>query len=172
MIIFVDGWTAVLCWPAIADSGQPLWEQHIGVSRQIILYNILYSSFLCEIKSVSKSTEIFCCLGTAQQTQNIFITFVQGRPNGFDVGPTLYKCYTNVLSWLGGSVNCVCDESIESLVYMGAARNADQMLGQRRRRWINISSALGQRIVPDGYILTVLYRHSATWPGGQIYVWQ
>ena len=34
-----------------------------------------------------------------QQTQNIFITFIQRRPNVFDVGPTLYKCYKNV---------CVC----------------------------------------------------------------
>ena len=28
-----------------------------------------------------------------QQTQNIFLTFIQRRPNVFDVGPTLYKCY-------------------------------------------------------------------------------
>ena len=35
-----------------------------------------------------------------QQTQNICITFVQRRPNVFDVGPTLYKCYTNVLCLL------------------------------------------------------------------------
>ena len=36
-----------------------------------------------------------------QQTQNICITFVQRRPNVFDVGPTLYKCHTNVLCLLG-----------------------------------------------------------------------
>ena len=36
-----------------------------------------------------------------QQTQNICITFIQQRPNVFDVGPTLYKCYTNVLCLLG-----------------------------------------------------------------------
>ena len=29
--------------------------------------------------------------------QNICITFIQRRPNVFDVGPTLFKCYTNVL---------------------------------------------------------------------------
>ena len=34
---------------------------------------------------------------TSQQTKNICITFVQCRPNVFDVGPTLNKCYTNVL---------------------------------------------------------------------------
>ena len=32
--------------------------------------------------------------------QNICITFVRRRPNVFDVGPTLYKCYTNVLCLL------------------------------------------------------------------------
>ena len=36
-----------------------------------------------------------------QQTENICITFVQRRPNVFDVGPTLYKCYTNQLCLLG-----------------------------------------------------------------------
>ena len=37
---------------------------------------------------------------SSQQTQNICMTFIQRRPNVFDVGPTLYKCYTNVLSLL------------------------------------------------------------------------
>ena len=38
---------------------------------------------------------------SSQQTQNTCITYVQRRPNVFDVGPTLYKCYTNVLCLLG-----------------------------------------------------------------------
>ena len=33
--------------------------------------------------------------------QNICITFVQRQSNVFDVSPTLYKCYTNVLFLLG-----------------------------------------------------------------------
>ena len=33
--------------------------------------------------------------------QIICITFIQRRPNVFDAGPTLYKCYTNVLCLLG-----------------------------------------------------------------------
>ena len=33
--------------------------------------------------------------------KNICITFVQRRPKVFDVGPTLYNCYTNVLCLLG-----------------------------------------------------------------------
>ena len=36
----------------------------------------------------------------SQQTQNICITFVQRRPNVFGVGPTIYKCYTNVVCLL------------------------------------------------------------------------
>ena len=40
-------------------------------------------------------------LRLTQQTQNICITFVKRRPNVFDVGPTLYTCYTNRCSLLG-----------------------------------------------------------------------
>ena len=36
----------------------------------------------------------------SQQTQNICISFVQRRPNVFDVRSTLYKCYTIVLCLL------------------------------------------------------------------------
>ena len=38
---------------------------------------------------------------TNQQTQNFCITFVPCWPSVFDVGPTLYECYTNVLCLLG-----------------------------------------------------------------------
>ena len=37
----------------------------------------------------------------AQQTQNICITFIQCWTNVEDVGPMLYKCYTNILCQLG-----------------------------------------------------------------------
>ena len=36
----------------------------------------------------------------SQKTQDICITFLQCRHNVFDVGSTLYKCYTNVLCLL------------------------------------------------------------------------
>ena len=52
----------------------------------IAQYNYLYIE--CVMTSIARYT---------QQTQNIRITFIQRRPNVFDVGPTLYKCYTNVL---------------------------------------------------------------------------
>ena len=44
----------------------------------------------------SAPNSVSATLRLAQQTQNICITFVPGRPNVFDVGPPLYKCYTNV----------------------------------------------------------------------------
>ena len=37
---------------------------------------------------------------STELTQNICITFIQRRPNVFDVGPTLYKWYTHVLCLL------------------------------------------------------------------------
>ena len=46
------------------------------------------------------------CEHSSQQTQNICITFVQSRPNVFDVGPTMYKCHTNGLCLLGEGVLC------------------------------------------------------------------
>ena len=42
-----------------------------------------------------------------QQTLNICITFIQRRPNVFDVGPALYKCHTNVFCLLGSHVYAV-----------------------------------------------------------------
>ena len=39
--------------------------------------------------------------------QNICITFIQRRPNVFDAGPTLYKCYANVLCLLASSYCCL-----------------------------------------------------------------
>ena len=68
-------------------------KTHERVARSIILktkhtWNIFNTFF-------------YMLCPTAQQTQNICIPFVQRRPNVFDVGPTLYKCYTNVLCLLG-----------------------------------------------------------------------
>ena len=49
---------------------------------------------------------LLCVHCPTQQTHNICITFLQRRPNVFDVGPTLYKCYTNVLCLLGRDSPC------------------------------------------------------------------
>ena len=40
------------------------------------------------------------------------ITFIQRRPNVFDVGPTLYKCYTNVWCLLGYYCGECCGRTI------------------------------------------------------------
>ena len=56
--------------------------------RKIYYYTSLYYEYLL-----------------SQQTQNVFITFVQCWINVEDVGPTLYKCYKNV---------CVCWDMILS----------------------------------------------------------
>ena len=45
-------------------------------------------------------THVFIYL-LVQQTQNIYITFIQCWTNVEDVGPTLYKYYTNVVCLLG-----------------------------------------------------------------------
>ena len=58
----------------------------------------------------------------SQQTQHIYITFVQCRTNVKDVGPTLHKCYSNVLWSLGWQLGdarnidalwCVCSKDLE-----------------------------------------------------------
>ena len=53
------------------------------------------SSFVCTFNIISIKWVSYCYV--TQQTQNICITFIQRRPNVFEVGPTLYNCYTNVL---------------------------------------------------------------------------
>ena len=65
-----------------------------------------YLSYLMEQMSVNTRTTCFKeRRAQSQQTQNFCITFVQRRPNVFDVGPTLYKCYTNILCLLGYFLN-------------------------------------------------------------------
>ena len=49
--------------------------------------------------------------------QNMCITFIQHPPSIFDVGPTLYKCYTNVLRLLGWNWTC-CDCHVILFLFM------------------------------------------------------
>ena len=41
------------------------------------------------------------CFAGQPSKDKTFVTLIQRRPNVFDVGPTLYKCHTNVLCLLG-----------------------------------------------------------------------
>ena len=43
-------------------------------------------------------------MSNIQQTQNICITFIVCSANVENVGPMLYKCYTNVLCLLGNQL--------------------------------------------------------------------
>ena len=45
--------------------------------------------YLC----IVRYTSVHITTHASRQTQNICIIFVQRRPNVFDVGPKLYKCY-------------------------------------------------------------------------------
>ena len=63
----------------------------------------IVSAFYCPLSySTSRWLRPVACPPTQQLRQNISITFIQRRPTVFDVGPTLLKCYTNVLCLLLG----------------------------------------------------------------------
>ena len=70
----------------------------------------------------------FMLRAQTQQTQNICIAFEQRRPNVFDVGPTLYKCYTNDLCSLERYTVHVMNPKTKQLY------NICPMLAQRRKR--------------------------------------
>ena len=66
---------------------------------------LLVEKGITQCNVFSSDISIFCSTACVphnppQQTQNFCITYVHSRPNVFDVGPTLYKCYTNVLCLL------------------------------------------------------------------------
>ena len=86
-------------WPTI----EPFLQQRLGVS-----YNRVWC--ICPMTAramwaIMKESEVVLEWGGSQQTQNILITFIQCWSNVFDVGPTLYKCYTNVLCLLEYAVS-------------------------------------------------------------------
>ena len=74
------------------------------------------------------------CSHPSQSTQSICITFIQCWTNVEDVGPTLYKCYTNVLCLLGSSVQrptpavlkCQCSGVVCEAFKMSSCHDEDQ----------------------------------------------
>ena len=64
--------------------------------------------------------------------------FMQCWTNDENVGPTLYKCYTNVL--FAG----LQEDFLSNIVHLF---NVGSMLGQRRRRWPSIKTVLDQCLV-------------------------
>ena len=71
----------------------------------------------------------------SQQTQSIWITFVQCWTNVENVGPTLYTCYTNMLRLLGWSARQVLPANT------GHRSTAGLMLVQHRRWCTNVNPA-------------------------------
>ena len=76
-----------------------VWKFLIGAAGKLKIWVwVLFFSFIFQSSSSTQKQHI--------NTQNICITFIQRQPNVFDVGPTLYKFYTNV-SRLLGSYMCI-----------------------------------------------------------------
>ena len=107
-------------------------------------------------------TTISACVlygvGLPQQTQNICITYVQRRPNICDVGPTLCKCYTDVLCLLGRLIGM--NSNVEML-----QRTASLSIGLTVVQWraniINVEHTLNKRLLQS--FIGVLKLTKSTW---------
>ena len=69
------------------------------VTKLFITFNKVLCTKNCSLKNYIIQRQVRYIQIAATEypsTQNICITFIQRPPNVFDVGPTLYKCYTNV----------------------------------------------------------------------------
>ena len=69
----------------------------------VFLFQNKYSNNLCRSQRKWIFSRLVFLICVTQQTQNICMTFVQCWTSVEDVGPTLYKCYTNVLCLLGST---------------------------------------------------------------------
>ena len=65
-----------------------------GIQREITGIQMEITGIQREITGIQRE---ITATGITQQTQNICIVFIQRWP----IGPALYKCYTNVLCFLG-----------------------------------------------------------------------
>ena len=91
-------------------------------NSKVIFTVYMMKSFILENENYHPEwNKRYCYPGASilwsQQTQNICITFVQCRPNVSDVGPTLYKCYTNVLCLLGYYIPFLLSSKCNVTVY-------------------------------------------------------
>ena len=103
-ISLVGAFTTVAQHRTIINIGL-IWWQDVGPPSTMVAHHhnkldqriVFVGDVLCMLKMQYHWTRSI----NTQQTQNICITFIQCRPKVFDVGPTLYKCYTNVLCVTG-----------------------------------------------------------------------
>ena len=93
-------------WASVADGGPTVGQHRVNIlclmgSDHWRHYELLPILIWCwanvEHWINIGSSSVLLNSQFSQQTQNICITCVQRWPNVFDVGPTLYKCYTNVM---------------------------------------------------------------------------
>ena len=82
-----------ILWHALVDGEVKALLYFDTTSQTVVSSAVYYPANMTESWPRSKCIEN----PVSQQTQNICITFVQCWTNVEDVGPTLYKCYTDVL---------------------------------------------------------------------------
>ena len=61
------------------------------IRRHIYESHAFQANHVLSLNSINLLEFHECVMFRSQQTQNICITFIQRRPNVFDVGPTLHK---------------------------------------------------------------------------------
>ena len=71
------------------------WEKYAYVRL------IRINKTVCDLFTNKQVINLCSSYKTSKQTQNICITFIQVRTN-VPHCPTLYRCHTNILCWLGG----------------------------------------------------------------------
>ena len=100
----LEVWTPV-SWQNVATRLMYMKAEEV---RYLILFIFINMKFIFNFSAILTNSLIRPSLSVnmTQQAQNICIIFIQRRPNVFDVGPTLYKCYTDVLCLLGISTWC------------------------------------------------------------------
>ena len=93
---------------------------------------------------------------TSQQTQTICITFVQCWANVEDVGPTLYKCYTDVLCLLGCHGESLCGYYHIWLLTAISLDTAIDSNNEHRSWKVQLSLQRYPKWLSDGRILKML----------------
>ena len=105
----------------MSSQGAALSYLTISIAFRPIAFHLFISFVFKKVEMLDlKHFKCRFAFATAQQTQNICITFVQCWTNVED-GPTLYKCYTNVLCLLGGG------GGYENVPVCGVYPNSSQM---------------------------------------------
>ena len=138
-----------------------MWENLARVDKMFAWRLILYPLDECcifpyrtKINTVCRHISMDWVGQFSQQTQNICITFtwfIQRRPNVFDVGPTLYKCYTNVLclleSHIRSSASTTCRLTMWNVPSMAQCWVSTGNAGSTKRQHLSNALCLDRWII-------------------------